>query len=177
LGSTAYAINDSAFAWSGTTNTYVDNGPGTFNIDPVGGVDGVYIGTTNLATLLSAGGISAATATNIAEAVYSDPSMTPSNLVITTGTATVTRAHSSEIVFNLSTNAVLTFTLGDYPTNAVHTVAISIYRPAAYNIDIDTNTISETLWTAYLARTPIEDDTWTGAVFRKWYGQTKFEVY
>lgn len=45
-----------AFSWSGVTNTtstYSSKGKGTFCINPEGGAAGFYIGSTNLATLLS----------------------------------------------------------------------------------------------------------------------------
>ena len=63
MGNHAHATNDSAFAWSGQVTDYFDNGPGTFNIDPVNGVDGVFVGTTSLATLLAAAGGTATNAT------------------------------------------------------------------------------------------------------------------
>jgi hypothetical protein len=75
LGYNSRATNDSAFAWSGQEADYTDNGPGTFNIDPVGGFAGIYVGTKTLADYVSeeAGGISAATATNIAQTVAAAP--------------------------------------------------------------------------------------------------------
>lgn len=45
-----------AFAWNGDderTNPYLSHGPGTFNINPVGGTDGFYIGEQTLAAILT----------------------------------------------------------------------------------------------------------------------------
>ena len=54
------ADHDYAFAWQGSTSelegnapTYYSHGPGTFNINPVGGLAGFYVGETNMATTLS----------------------------------------------------------------------------------------------------------------------------
>lgn len=64
-GVSAIASNDSAFVWSGilppenpnaVTNKYGSNGVGSFNINPLGGVEGFYIGQTNLFTYLENAG-------------------------------------------------------------------------------------------------------------------------
>lgn len=46
------------FAWSGdpSDNRYTSNGAGTFNVNPVGGTEGFYVGTNKLSDLLSGGG-------------------------------------------------------------------------------------------------------------------------
>ena len=53
-GFKSYATNNYSFAWNGSTkNTYGSHGDGTFNINPVGGVDGFYIGEKNLKTIIT----------------------------------------------------------------------------------------------------------------------------
>ena len=55
-GFKSYATNNYSFAWNGSTkNTYGSHGDGTFNINPVGGVDGFYIGEKNLKTIITEG--------------------------------------------------------------------------------------------------------------------------
>jgi len=53
-GKNSAAYDDYSWIWNGnnTTNFYNSNGQGTFNINPVGGLNGFYIGTTNLNTIL-----------------------------------------------------------------------------------------------------------------------------
>jgi hypothetical protein len=57
-GVSAVASNVNSWVWqgsiTGTEPPYFDNGYGTFNINPVGGLAGFYIGETNLQTLLDA---------------------------------------------------------------------------------------------------------------------------
>jgi hypothetical protein len=60
----AYASRADAFVWSGVpyineaegqagTNAYLDNGVGTFNINPQRGINGFYIGTNSLADIVN----------------------------------------------------------------------------------------------------------------------------
>ena len=86
-----------AFAWNGDYtrfDPYVSHGAGTFNINPVGGLDGFYVGETNLETLLgekaSSGDVDSkiASATNGLLRTESDPRFT----AWTNGTATLSGA-------------------------------------------------------------------------------------
>lgn len=61
-GVSSLASNNYSFVWSGVlpptnpndqNNKYGSNGEGTFNVNPIGGLNGFYIGGTNLATILS----------------------------------------------------------------------------------------------------------------------------
>ena len=53
-GFKSHATNKYSFAWNGDVkNTYGSHGDGTFNINPVGGVDGFYIGEKNLKTIIT----------------------------------------------------------------------------------------------------------------------------
>ena len=55
-GFKSHATNKYSFAWNGDVkNTYGSHGDGTFNINPVGGVDGFYIGEKNLKTIITEG--------------------------------------------------------------------------------------------------------------------------
>lgn len=49
-GYSAYSTNDYAFTWQGDiiNELYGSHGNGTFNVNPVGGIKGFYIGATNL---------------------------------------------------------------------------------------------------------------------------------
>ncbi len=55
LGNHAKATNANAFVWQGVsgTNYYGSHGPGTFNINPVGGLDGFWIGQRTLSDLIA----------------------------------------------------------------------------------------------------------------------------
>lgn len=62
-GADAVNPHDYAWAWNGDYTIgdhawYASHGPGTFNVNPKGGLDGFYIGTNKLSDLLSGGGIS-----------------------------------------------------------------------------------------------------------------------
>ena len=46
-GITAYSTNDYAWTWSGSA-AYGSHGDGTFNLDPIGGLAGFWVGETNL---------------------------------------------------------------------------------------------------------------------------------
>jgi hypothetical protein len=52
-GFRARATNDYSFVWAATGSAYYSNGDSTYNINPVGGLAGVYVGETNLATTLA----------------------------------------------------------------------------------------------------------------------------
>lgn len=52
LGFAAVSSNENAFTWSGFPPYYYSHGIGTFNINPLTGPSGFYIGETNLQTLL-----------------------------------------------------------------------------------------------------------------------------
>jgi hypothetical protein len=55
FGHHALATNNYAWAWDGfSAGTYGSHGIGTFNVNPVGGVAGFWLGQTNLLTLLDA---------------------------------------------------------------------------------------------------------------------------
>jgi hypothetical protein len=57
LGGTTVVTNQYVFMWNGGYGQYADHGPRTFNVNPVGGIEGFWIGETNLATYLqNAGG-------------------------------------------------------------------------------------------------------------------------
>ena len=57
LGSSAVVTNNLVFIWNGEYSPYSDHGAGTFNVSPVGGIEGFWIGETNLATIIqNAGG-------------------------------------------------------------------------------------------------------------------------
>ena len=54
LGYCAVSSNENSFVWQGTSSIYDsveygDHGIGTYNINPIGGIDGVWIGETNFA--------------------------------------------------------------------------------------------------------------------------------
>ena len=53
IGRGAQATHEASFAWSGFLPPYTSNGSGTFNINPVGGIAGFYVGETNFATFLA----------------------------------------------------------------------------------------------------------------------------
>ena len=53
LGLLAHAPHTGSFAWSGIEEEYTATGLGTFNLNPVGGLAGFYIGETPLSTTLS----------------------------------------------------------------------------------------------------------------------------
>lgn len=55
MGYRAYATNDDSFVWNRDSwfVTYYSHGKGTFNLNPVGGLGGVYIGATSLADTLA----------------------------------------------------------------------------------------------------------------------------
>ena len=62
-GADAVNPHDYAWAWNGDYTIgdhawYASHGPGTFNVNPKGGLDGFYIGTNKLSDLLAGGGIS-----------------------------------------------------------------------------------------------------------------------
>lgn len=47
-----------AYSWNGDskrTEPYVSHGPGTFNVNPTGGLDGIYIGEKKLSEVISDG--------------------------------------------------------------------------------------------------------------------------
>ena len=52
LGGTTVVTNQYVFMWNGGYNQYADHGQRTFNINPVGGIEGFWIGDKNLATYL-----------------------------------------------------------------------------------------------------------------------------
>lgn len=53
-GIKAYANDKYSFAWSGISSTpYPSNGVGTFNINPIGGSNGFFIGTSSLADYIT----------------------------------------------------------------------------------------------------------------------------
>lgn len=62
-GVSSIASNDYSYVWSGVLpptnpnvqqNKYGSNGEGTFNVNPIGGVNGFYIGTDNLTSIIQA---------------------------------------------------------------------------------------------------------------------------
>jgi hypothetical protein len=138
LGYRAIASNDSSFAWSGTGSEYGSYGTGTFNINPIGGAAGVWIGETNLVDIIAAhggGGIPpyaavSGTSSNalalgdIAAAAYA----TNVGPVTLTSAATVTVGYAKATEWQLAvTNPSVTLTMGsDWPTNAAHYVPISV---------------------------------------------------
>lgn len=61
-GGTGWASNDFAYVWSGQTNNinqqatwYGSHGVGTFNVNPVGGLDGFWVGNNKLGSLMGFG--------------------------------------------------------------------------------------------------------------------------
>lgn len=56
LGTGANSTNDVAFVWNGSTGLYGSHGERTFNVCPLGGADGFWVGATNLTTLLASAG-------------------------------------------------------------------------------------------------------------------------
>jgi hypothetical protein len=58
-GYKATVSHSTAFAWQGSTgtfgeSTYTSHGPGTYNINPVGGLGGFWIANTNLSSIINA---------------------------------------------------------------------------------------------------------------------------
>lgn len=99
-GVSSLASNNYSFVWSGVlpptnpndqNNKYGSNGEGTFNVNPIGGTKGFYIGGTNLATILSSNSGSDidlegfATETDLLAFYYPDGSVTSMNQITTNG--------------------------------------------------------------------------------------------
>ena len=67
-GYIARAKDDYAYSWNGNYKTdiqYDSHGPGTFNVNPVGGLDGFYIGEKTLSEAISDGVAGKADTTNV----------------------------------------------------------------------------------------------------------------
>lgn len=99
-GVSSFASNNYSFVWSGVlpptnpndqNNKYGSNGDGTFNVNPIGGTKGFYIGGTNLATILSSNSGSEidlegfATEADLLAFYYPDGSITSMDQITTNG--------------------------------------------------------------------------------------------
>jgi hypothetical protein len=152
-GRWAVASNDSAHVWSGqatVTNRYGSHGIGTYNIDPVGGAAGVYIGEETLEALLAAAGgtslvIEASSSIAIVtNGVTRTPSVKPNLYQPTNSTLTTLAAGTATpILGSTSTKAAAgdhahtytdcaTFTLSG--ALATSTGALRWYAPAAIQL-------------------------------------------
>jgi hypothetical protein len=137
--------------------------------------DGITITgrTLNIGTNLfvgTGGGITLSDATNVAQTVYLDPWMTGSNVVVTSGTGTVTRTHGAEVWLSLATNATLKFDVSTYPTNGAATVGMGLYigsRSITRGTGIESNSWNDLT---------LSTNSWNDLIFRKGYGQTEFTV-
>jgi hypothetical protein len=114
-------------------------------------------------------GVSASTATNIAETVAFD-SWWEATALTSAATVTVTRTHGLETSLYLTNSATLVFDTSTFPTNGAATVGMGAY--------IGTNSITRgagiesNSWSALTLLT----NAWNDLVFRKGVGASEFEV-
>lgn len=119
-GAVSFSTHPYSFSWQGTTtydvtnNAYSSHGPGTFNINPVGGLAGFWIGETTLDALLGAkadtnGLLTAAGATNIAAAAVAGSGHAIAEQVVSG--AVCTAASGYRYFWTSATNVVLSVNL------------------------------------------------------------------
>ena len=85
ISSQTFPEHHYAYAWNGDrtiSDRYNSHGPGTYNVNPVGGLDGFYIGEQTLARIISSQGMSdnALMLTNGAVKTKSGTAITPSDV-------------------------------------------------------------------------------------------------
>lgn len=172
-GFNAVASHISAFAWQGAASgqyaepEYGSHGPGTYNINPVGGLAGLWIGETNMATTLS--GYATTGAVAAVQAEVADPwidwsaTITPVN-----GTATVTRATGADPVLVLTDDVVISVPTTGWPTTGVSRVSLSLWA-GSHSVTLLTNTVE------YSSTPTISTNDWTTILFRRTGDQAKWK--
>jgi hypothetical protein len=170
-GSKSVASNITAFAWQGTDGGYGEpeygsHGNGTYNINPVGGLAGLWIGETNMATTLSGYATTGAVAAVQAEVagpwIDWSATITPIN-----GTATVTRATGAEPMLVLTNDVVISVPTTGWPTTGVSRVSLSL-KAGAHSVTLLTNTVE------YSSTPTISTNDWTTILFRRTGDQAKW---
>ena len=123
-GAKAVSTNVVAFTWNGSTHEwgyswYYDHGAGTFNINPVGGLAGFYVGETNLSTTLAAKASTASVALKQdAETIYTGAVCSASsgtqyywttgtNVTLSVGTLTAGKPVNIAKLNNTATNSII----------------------------------------------------------------------
>jgi hypothetical protein len=151
-GYRAYASNDYAFVWGGSTTGVGSHGNGSFSIFTSafgsGGIwwDDVMVWRTNTFLLpVPAGNITGApwltssspldrnNVTNFNDSLYA-----PSNIVVTLGTGLVTRANGNTCVLVMTNNTEIDFLTSDWPTNSIGRVSVDLI-PAGFSVSASTN--------------------------------------
>ncbi len=112
-GFNSVASNITAFAWQGSDGGYSESpygshGPGTYNLNPVGGLAGFWIGETTLASLLNAKATYLA-ATNIAAAAVAASGHAMAEQVVSG--AVCTASAGNRYFWTSATNVVLSVNL------------------------------------------------------------------
>jgi hypothetical protein len=171
-GFNSSASHVTSFSWQGSDGGYNESpygshGPGTYNLNPVGGLAGLWIGETNMATTLSAYATTGAVAAVQAEVV--DPWIDWSAIITpVNGTATVTRATGAEPMLVLTDDVVISVPTDNWPTTGVSRVSLSLWA-GSHSVTLLTNTVE------YSSTPTISTNDWTTILFRRTGDQAKWK--